>query len=91
MAKAPSRSRPVMQIVLFLEIPRNSFLSTTRVNLCPSLGGYGAIRRGLFVARINLTKLDEFGYREFSGLEFGWKNDFGGCQIRQSARALLKR
>ncbi len=88
--------RPVMyKIMLFLEIPQEFFLvHDACLAYVQALVAMEQFDEAFYVlSRINLTKLDEFGYREFSeeALNLAGKMISADAQSAQSARALLQK
>ncbi len=88
--------RPVMyKIMLFLEIPQEFFLvHDACLAYVQALVAMEQFDEAFYVlSRINLTKLDEFGYREFSeeALNLAGKMISADAKTAQSARALLQK
>jgi tetratricopeptide (TPR) repeat protein len=88
--------RPVMyKIMLFLEIPQEFFLvHDACLTYVQALVAMEQFDEAFYVlSRINLTKLDEFGYREFSeeALNLAGKMISADAKSAQSARALLQK
>ncbi len=88
--------RPVMyKIMLFLEIPQEFFLvHDACLAYVQALVAMEQFDEAFYVlSRINLTKLDEFGYREFSeeALNLAGKMISADAKSAQSARALLQK
>ena len=88
--------RPVMyKIMLFLEIPQEFFLvHDACLTYVQALVAMEQFDEAFYVlSRINLTKLDEFGYREFSeeALNLAGKMISANAKSAKSARALLQK
>ena len=88
--------RPVMyKIMLFLEIPQEFFLvHDACLTYVQALVAMEQFDEAFYVlSRINLTKLDEFGYREFSeeALNLAGKMISADAKSAKSARALLQK
>ncbi|MBT3636906.1 MAG: hypothetical protein HN531_08200 [Opitutae bacterium] len=88
--------RPVIyRVMLFLEIPQEFFLiHDACLTYVQALVAMEQFDEAFYVlSRINLTKLDEFGYREFSeeALNLAGKMISADAKSAKSARALLQK
>lgn len=88
--------RPVLyRVMLFLEIPQEYFsIHDACLTYVQALVAMEQFDEAFYVlSRINLTKLDEFGYREFSeeALNLAGKMISADAKSAKSARALLQR
>ena len=88
--------RPVMyKLLLFLEIPQEFFLvHDACLTYVQALVAMEQFDEAFYVlSRLNLTKLDEYGYREFSeeALNLAGKMISADAKSAKSARALLQK
>jgi tetratricopeptide (TPR) repeat protein len=88
--------RPVIyRVMLFLEIPQEFFLiHDACLTYVEALVAMEQFDEAFYVlSRLNLTKLDEFGYREFSeaALTLAGKMIVADAKSAKSARALLQK